>query len=127
MFVLVIFHDLIRRFVVATVHTRRLVWVGAILRMPADRLPKRMMSHEPDGTVDRERREKERDYIGYVKKVVRAFDIQRDWKVMARDGSRWYEQYFGETEGARRFKDKAFKANKANWKEEEEYEADRRR
>ncbi|CAM9516834.1 unnamed protein product, partial [Ascophyllum nodosum] len=73
-----------------TVRTRRLLWAGAILRGSNDRLPKRVVAHELDGTAKRGRGARDNDWFGCVKEHSRVFGIQGYWEVEVRDEGRWY-------------------------------------
>ena len=71
-----------------TIGKRCLLWAGVFLRIPDDHLPKRVMVHELDGTAKRTRGMKKTTWLGCVKEyTIRVFEIQGDWKVVARDGA----------------------------------------
>ena len=98
-----------RESIETTLRTRRLLWVGTLLRMSGGRLPKRIMFGNLEGAVRRGRGRKEKEWTDCVESDIRAFGITGDWKAMAVKAEVWVEAV---TEGGRRFM--------AVWREEEE-------
>ena len=92
-----------------TLRTRRLLWVGTLLRMSSGRLPKRTMFGNLEGAVRRGRGEKEKEWTDCVQSDITAFGITVDWKTLALKAEIWVE---AATEGGRRFM--------VAWREEEE-------
>ena len=82
-------------------HTRRLfLWAGALFRISAGRLPKRIMFGNLEGAVRRGRGGKEKEWTNCVHSDIWAFGITGDWKTMAFKAEVWVEAV---TEGGRRF------------------------
>ena len=84
----------------ATLCTRRLLWMRALLRLSGGRLPKRFMFGNLEGAVRRGRVGKKKEWIGCVQSDVRVFDIAGDWKATAVGVEVWVETV---TESERRF------------------------
>ena len=73
-----------------TVRTRRLLWAGALLRMGDNRLPKRVMSGEPENAEKRGPRGKEKEWTDCVADDLQLFGITGDWNTAALDPGVWY-------------------------------------
>ena len=66
-----------------TLRTRRLLWVGPLIRLSGGRLPKRIAFEILDGAVRKGRGEKEKEGTDCVQSDTRAFGIAVDWKATA--------------------------------------------
>ena len=83
-----------------TLRTRRLLWVGTLIRMSGGRLPERIVFGNLEGAVRRGRGGKEREWTDCVQCDIRAFSMAGDWKATASKAKVWVEMV---TEGGRRF------------------------
>ena len=90
-----------------TLHTRRLLWAGTLIRMSGGRLPKRIVLRNLESAVRRGRGGKEKAWIDCIQSNIRAFGITGDWKATALKAEVWVTV----TEGGRRFM--------AAWRKEE--------
>ena len=63
-----------------TLRTRRLLWVGKLIRMNGGRLPERIVFGNLEGAVRRGRGGKEKKWADCVQSDIRAFGITGDWK-----------------------------------------------
>ena len=91
-----------------TLHTRRLLWVGTLIRMSSGWLPKRIVFGNLEGAVRRGRVGKGKEWTDCVQSDIRAFGKVGDWKATALKTEVWVETV---TEGGRRFM--------AAWRKEE--------
>ncbi|CAM9796722.1 unnamed protein product [Ascophyllum nodosum] len=66
-----------------TLHTRRLLWTGALIRMSGGWLPKRVVFGNLEGAVRRGRGGREKEWTDCLQSDIRAFGISGDWKATA--------------------------------------------
>ena len=83
-----------------TLRTRRLLWVGTLLRMSGGQLPKRIVFGNLEGAVRRGRGGKKKEWTDCVQSDIRAFGIAGEWKATALKAEVWVETV---TEGGRSF------------------------
>ena len=77
---------------------RRFLWVGALLRMSGERLPKRIVFGNLEGAVRRGRGGKEKTWTGCAQSDIRAFGVAGAWKATVLEAV-WVETV---TQGGRR-------------------------
>ena len=99
----------------ATMRTRRLLWVGALLRIGDQRLPKRVMSGELENAGKRGPGGEEKEWTDCVADDLRLFGVTGDWSTAALDPEAWYNTVH---EGGCRFM--------AAWMKEEENASNQR-
>ena len=78
-----------------TVRTRRLLRSGALLRMGDHRLPKRVMSGEPENAEKRSLGENGEKWTDCVAEDLRLFGITGNWSTAALDPAAWYSTVHG--------------------------------
>ena len=66
-----------------TLRTRRLLWMGTLIRMSGGRLPKRIVFGNLEGAVRRRRGGKEKEWTDCGQSDIQAFGIAVDWKATA--------------------------------------------